>query len=151
MSSGREGFEFILDHYENPRNLGRLDPADVRARGGNPGCGDIVIITMNIDPETRVVRGVRFEGEGCTISQAAASLATEMVAGKTVDEVLQVDSDDLIERLGRKVVSSRLRCATLGIYTARAAIRKYQAERLRGQIEADGVVDRGRELGLEFE
>ncbi|MCZ7572700.1 MAG: iron-sulfur cluster assembly scaffold protein [Ardenticatenaceae bacterium] len=151
MSSRQDYIDFILDHYENPRNRGRLDPADATAKGGNPGCGDIVVISLNIDPETRVITEARFEGEGCTISQAAASAATEMIAGKTIDEILEMSGDDLVEILGRDLVSGRIRCATLGIHTVRAALRKYQAARRMDQIEADRVVDQGRELGLEFE
>ena len=70
--------EFILDHYENPRNHGKLEDADVVSDGGNPGCGDIVTIYLKVDDQQRVEQ-VTFEGQGCTISQAAASLVTEMV------------------------------------------------------------------------
>lgn len=151
MPSRQEYIEFILDHYENPRNRGPLEPADVVAKGGNPGCGDIVTIYMRVDPRTRVVHRVAFEGEGCTISQAAASITTELVTGKTLEEVQRVSGEDLVELLGPEVVSSRVRCATLGIHTARAATRKYQVEKLMEQIEADRIADRGKDLGLEIE
>lgn len=149
--SRQDFIDFILEHYENPHNHGRLESADVTAKGGNPGCGDVVTFYMNVDPETRRVTEVRFEGEGCTISQAAASVASELVKGKTLEEIQQIDSDDLIDLLGREVVSSRLRCATLGIFTAKAATRKYQVERLLERIEADKLVDKATALGLEFE
>ncbi len=144
--------EFILDHYENPRNRGRLDDADVIMKGGNPGCGDVVTFYLKVDPEAGRVVDVKWEGEGCTISQAAASLASEMVQGMTLEQVKALKADDLIDTLGREVVTARLRCATLGIHTAKAAVRKYEVERLLAQIEAERVPDvEGQDLGLEFE
>lgn len=151
VSSRHEHIEFILDHYENPRNRGRLDPADVTVKGGNPGCGDVVTMYLNVNPETKVVEEIRFEGEGCTISQAGASVATEIVKGKTIDEIEAADGDDLVDILGREVVSNRLRCAVLGILTARAAVRKYRVEKLVEQIETGTIGADGRALGLEFE
>lgn len=146
--------EFILDHYENPRNRGRLEDPDVVMKGGNPGCGDVVTFYLKIDPETQKVAQVRWEGEGCTISQAAASLASEMVQGMTLEEVKNLKAEDLIDTLGREVVTARLRCATLGIHTAKAAVRKYEVERLLAEIEADKaarIAEEAQELGLEFE
>src|SRR5437764_9755262 len=92
--------EFIMDHYENPRNRGKLEGADVVSEGGNPGCGDIVTIYLKVDPERRV-QEVTFEGQGCTISQAAASLVTEMITGKPLDEVLALDYETIVDELGR--------------------------------------------------
>ncbi|MDQ7030413.1 MAG: iron-sulfur cluster assembly scaffold protein [Ardenticatenia bacterium] len=144
--------EFILDHYEHPRNRGRLEDADVIMKGGNPGCGDVVTFYLKVHSETQQVTEVKWEGEGCTISQAAASLASEMVQGMTLDEVKALKADDLIDVLGREVVTARLRCATLGIHTAKAAVRKYEVERLLAQIDADRVESpEGQDLGLEFE
>ncbi len=154
MLDRQSQIEFILDHYENPRNRGRLENPDVVMKGGNPGCGDVVTFYLKVDPETQKVVEARWEGEGCTISQAAASLASEMVQGKTLDDIKNLKADDLIDILGREVVTARLRCATLGIHTAKAAVRKYEVERLLAQIEADRaaqVAEEAQELGLEFE
>ncbi len=117
--------EFILDHFENPRNHGKLDGADVVSDGGNPGCGDIVTIYLKVDDDERV-RQVTFEGQGCTISQAAASLVTEMVAGQPLDDVLDLSYDAIIDELGREVVMSRPRCATLALGTVKAAVASYK-------------------------
>ena len=117
--------EFILDHYEHPRNHGKLDGADVVAEGGNPGCGDIVTVYLKVDEENRVQQ-VTFEGQGCTISQAAASLVTEMVTGQPLDEVLDLSYDAIIDELGREVVMSRPRCATLALGTVKAAADSYK-------------------------
>lgn len=126
--------EFILDHYENPRNHGKLGHADVVSEGGNPGCGDIVTIYLTVDPEQRV-REVTFEGQGCTISQAAASLVTEMVTGKPLSEVLALSYDAIIDELGREVVMTRPRCATLALGTVKAAVDSYQKGQRVAKIE----------------
>ncbi len=126
--------EFILDHYENPRNHGRTEDADVVSEGGNPGCGDIVTIYLKVDPEQRVEQ-VTFEGQGCTISQAAASLVTEMVTGKPLDEVLEMSYDVIVDELGRDLVLSRPRCATLALGTLKAAADSYQKGEHAAKIE----------------
>jgi nitrogen fixation NifU-like protein len=126
--------EFILDHYEHPRNHGKLDDADVVSDGGNPGCGDIVTIYLKVDDQRRVEQ-VTFEGQGCTISQAAASLVTEMVTGWPLDEVLNLSYDAIIDELGREVVMSRPRCATLALGTVKAAADSYQKGERTAKLE----------------
>jgi nitrogen fixation NifU-like protein len=119
--------ENLLDHYENPRNRYKMEGATVSITGGNPGCGDLVTIYLKVDSEERVI-AASFEGEGCTISQAAASMLTEMLIGKTLGEVREMDIDAFIDQIGREVVITRPKCATLAINTAKAAERKYRAE-----------------------
>jgi nitrogen fixation NifU-like protein len=118
--------ENLLDHYENPRNRYKMEDATVSIMGGNPGCGDIVTIYLKVDADERVT-AASFEGEGCTISQAAASMLTEMLVGMTLSEVREMDIDAFIDEIGREVVISRPKCATLAINTAKAAERKYRA------------------------
>ena len=126
--------EFILDHYENPRNRGKLEDADVVSDGGNPGCGDVVTIYLKVDDDNRVQQ-VTFEGQGCTISQAAASLVTEMVTGQPLDAVLDLDYDAIIDELGREVVMSRPRCATLALGTVKAAADSYKKGERTASLE----------------
>ncbi len=126
--------EFILDHYENPRNHGKFEGADVVSDGGNPGCGDVVTIYLKVG-EGGEVEKVQFEGQGCTISQAAASLVTEMVTGKPLDEVLELDYDAIIDELGREVVMSRPRCATLALGTVKAAAASYKRGEHSAKLE----------------
>ncbi|MFL5803918.1 MAG: iron-sulfur cluster assembly scaffold protein, partial [Roseiflexaceae bacterium] len=87
----QEAIEFLLDHYQNPRNHGPLDPVDVTMPGGNPGCGDIVTIYLKVNDAGDQIERVSFEGTGCTISQAAASILTEMVEGRPLAEVDDMD------------------------------------------------------------
>jgi nitrogen fixation NifU-like protein len=130
----QEAIENLLDHYEHPRNSGQLDPVDVVMPGGNPGCGDIVTIYLRVTPAGDAVERLTFEGKGCTISQAAASILTELVDGKPLSEVDEMDFNDMIDLLGREVVSTRPRCATLALGTLKSAIHKYRAD--RGRAEA---------------
>ena len=121
----QEQMEFILDHYENPRHRGALDDAEAVVEGGNPGCGDIVRVYLKIE-DGHVV--ATFEGEGCTISQASASYLMDEVNGKTLEEVLQIDHNALMDGLGREIVQQRTRCAVVSLDTLRAAIRKRERE-----------------------
>jgi nitrogen fixation protein NifU and related proteins len=120
--------EDILDHYQHPRHKGVLDPADSKAEGGNPGCGDIVTMYMRVAPDGRISE-VSFDGRGCTISQAGASMLTEMAIGKTPKEVEEMDYEAFIDQMGREVVVSRARCATLGLGTLKAAADLYLKEK----------------------
>jgi nitrogen fixation protein NifU and related proteins len=120
--------EFILDHYENPRHKEAMADADAVVEGGNPGCGDIVKVYLKVSDAGRVA--ATFEGEGCTISQASASFLMDEVNGKTLDEVLAIDHEMLMDYLGKEIVQQRTRCATLSLDTLRAAIRKREREQM---------------------
>ena len=123
--------QFLLDHYQRPRHRGALENADVRMPGGNPGCGDVVTVHLKGAGDHEHIDDVSYEGEGCTISMAASSmLLEEVVEGNlTMDQVLEMDYNEMIEKLGRQIVASRPKCATLGLGTLMAAIRKYQKDR----------------------
>ncbi len=128
MFDRQAAIEYLVDHYENPRNHGAIEDAHVTMRGGNPGCGDVVDLYLKFDESATIVEQVQFTGEGCTISQASASILTELVKGKTIEDINQMTYDDLIETLGRDVVMSRPKCATLSLTTLKAALRKFHHE-----------------------
>ena len=116
--------KMIMDHYENPRNFGPLENPTVTLRGGNPNCGD----TLNIYIRTAdgdVIEDISFDGEGCTITQAAASLLTEFVKGKTVGELGGLDSDYLMELLGRDIMVTRPKCSRLALETLKSWARNF--------------------------
>lgn len=119
--------EKLLTHYENPRHRGSIPDADVVLEGDNPSCGDVVTIYLKVDGDDRIELA-QFEGQGCTISQAAASILLEEVQGKTLAEIEAIDYNDLIERLGRAIVLTRVRCATLSLSTLKSAIQKYRQQ-----------------------
>ena len=127
--------ENLLDYYQNPRNKGRIEDATVSVSGGNPGCGDVV--TMYVTIEDGVATHVNFEGQGCTISQAGASMVAEKYEGTPIEEIEQASTDDMIDEMGREVVISRVRCAAVGIGTLKGAIQQYRKDQIRKEIEAD--------------
>jgi len=126
--SRQDYIENILDHHDHPRNKRVLDPADIEASGGNPGCGDLVVMYAKVGEGGRVIEA-SFTGEGCTISQAAASMLTEELVGKTLDEIRSMSYQDVIEEMGKEVVSTRTRCATLALTIAKGAADRYVKER----------------------
>ena len=111
--------EVILDHYKNPRNKGTLDPHDFTYEDENPLCGDKLRIDVRLDEQQRV-KEVAFSGRGCAISQASASMLTEAILGKTVDEVKQMGKDDILEMLGIELGPVRLKCALLSLKVLKA-------------------------------
>jgi nitrogen fixation NifU-like protein len=123
----QEQIEELLDHYRAPRHRGAIPDPDVAMPGGNPGCGDVVTVYLKGTPDHEHIGAVSFEGEGCTISQAAASMLMERVhEGRlTMSQVLALDYNAMIDALGREVVATRPRCATLALGTLKAAVKKY--------------------------
>jgi len=103
--------ENILDHYKNPRNAGHLDAPAATAEGVNPLCGDELSIELEVDDG--VVTDVRYNGRGCAISQAAASMLSETIVGRRVDELSSVGKDEVLEELGIPLSPIRLKCAML--------------------------------------
>lgn len=115
----------LLDHYENPRHSGPLEGADVTLPGGIPDCGDRVTIYLKVDAAGERVAELSFEGQGCTISLAAASLLAEELRGRPLAEVAAMSDQDVIELLGAEVARSRPRCATLALHTIQSAVYAY--------------------------
>ena len=113
--------ELILDHYKNPRNHGTLDPADFSYEDDNPLCGDRIRMDIRIDENNRV-KEVAFSGKGCAISQASASLLTEEILGKTLDEVKQINKEQILELLGIPLGPTRLKCALLSLKVLKAGV-----------------------------
>ena len=111
--------ELILDHYRNPRKKGLLSPADIDYEEDNPVCGDHIHLTIQLD-ENNVVRDVGWEGEGCAISQASASMLYETLVGKSLDEIRKISKDDILEMLGIELGPVRLKCALLSLKVLKA-------------------------------
>ena len=122
--------EHILDHFEHPRNKGRMADADVQLGGGNPGCGDLITLYLKIGDDDKI-EAVSFDGDGCTISQAGGSIIAEMVEGMTLDEVKDLGTQTMMEEMGEDVVKSRVRCATLALGTLQGAVNLFEQNRQR--------------------
>ena len=106
--------ENILDHYQNPRNYGTLDEPDISYEDDNPLCGDVIRLDIKLDDQKRVVQ-VAFSGQGCAISQASASMLTEEILGKTLEEVKQISKEDVLDLLGIQLGPVRIKCALLSL------------------------------------
>jgi nitrogen fixation protein NifU and related proteins len=112
--------ELILDHNKNPRNKGTLESPQFTYEDVNPLCGDE--IRMDVQTDGVRVTEVRFSGRGCAISQAAASILTEMVDGQTLDDVKAISREDLLDELGVPISPARMKCAMLGLKVLKAGI-----------------------------
>jgi len=129
MLDRQDYIEIILDHYENPRHKHRMEDASVQLGGGNPGCGDLITLYLKINDDR--IEEASFEGVGCTISQAGGSIIAELIEGMTLDEVKALGKETMIEEIGEETVKSRVRCATLALGTAQAAVDSYLNDRRR--------------------
>ena len=116
--------EVILDHYKNPRGHGELEGADVSAEGQNPLCGDEVSIFVGFGADGDTIDEVKFTGRGCAISQAATSMLTEMVKGRSATDIAELPRDELLEEIGIPLTPIRLKCALLGLSTLKLALHK---------------------------
>lgn len=108
----------IIDHYQNPRNYGTLEHPDISYEDSNPVCGDELRIDLQVK-DSKVV-DARFSGHGCSISQASASMLTEEIIGKTLEEVKQIDKQYLLDLLGIPLGPVRLKCALLSLKVLKA-------------------------------
>jgi nitrogen fixation NifU-like protein len=118
----------ILDHYENPSHWGTLEHPTFEIRDLNPLCGDEVRIQARLDDAGRLA-AVCFEGKGCVISLAAASMLMEEVEGKTLDEVKKMGRQDMLDLLGVPLTTMRVKCAMLPLRALEKAIQRYEEER----------------------
>jgi nitrogen fixation protein NifU and related proteins len=116
--------EIILDHYKNPRGHGTMENPDAEAEGMNPLCGDEVSIYVAFGEDGETIDDVKFSGRGCAISQAATSMLTEMVTGRTASDVAAMPKEQLLEELGIPLTPVRLKCAILGLSTLKLALHK---------------------------
>lgn len=123
--------EQIIDLYENPLNYGTLETADFVYEEDNPLCGDVIQIAVQLDENQRVT-DIKWDGQGCAISQASASLLTEEIKGMTLDEVKAFSKDQLLDLLGIQLSMTRVKCALLSLKVLKAgAYRMPEPEALR--------------------
>ena len=112
--------ENILDHYKHPRNKGTLEQPDITFEDSNPLCGDE--LRMDFQVRDGRIADVKFSGKGCSISQAAASMLTERIKGRTVEEVKRLSREDILEDLGIELGPVRLKCALLALKVLKGGI-----------------------------
>jgi len=106
--------EVILQHYRSPKNFGPLEGANRSGEESNPLCGDHITMRLKVDPSTQKVDAIRFEGDGCAISMASASMLTERIGGLTLPEVERITRDDVLKQLNIPLSPVRVKCALTG-------------------------------------
>jgi nitrogen fixation NifU-like protein len=111
--------ELILDHYRNPHNKGKLEQPDISYEDDNPLCGDRIHLYVSLDDQGRV-QDVAWEGEGCAISMASASMLSEAIKGKSLEELRNLSKEDVLEMLGIELGPVRLKCALLPLKVLKA-------------------------------
>jgi nitrogen fixation NifU-like protein len=138
MSSADIYREIILDYYRNPRNFGKMEKFDISSRDTNPLCGDEVEIQVRVG-EGQKIEEIKFTGKGCAISQASASMLTELAKGKELRWVKELSKEDVFKMLGNPDLGpSRVKCALLGMKVLKTGVYGY----LGAQYEdADGSND----------
>jgi nitrogen fixation NifU-like protein len=112
--------DYILEHYKRPRNFGELQPHDLEAYEHNPLCGDELGVHIRVRDGR--ISELRFHGQGCAISQAAASIASEELEGMSLDEAGQLSADWMLELLGIPISATRRKCALLNLKAVRGAV-----------------------------
>ena len=128
--------DFILEHYRTPHNKGHLDPHDLEFADSNPTCGDEMSMTIRLDEARDKIADVAFDGRGCAISQASASILTDDLRGKSVEEIEAMDPKQLLDELGVPIGPARLKCALLSYKVLQGAVRGAEVARPK---EAEAV------------
>src|SRR3989338_4955262 len=127
--------ETILEHYKNPHNQGPLQSKTAERKEYNPLCGDSVTIYLLIENDK--VADVKFVGRGCAISQAATSLLTDEIKGKSLEEIKSLGRQDVLDLLGVEISPARMKCALLGIKTLKLAAYDYMIKHNKKASEKD--------------
>jgi nitrogen fixation protein NifU and related proteins len=111
--------ENILDHYRHPHNTGRLEQPTHTHEEHNPLCGDKIRLDLHVN-EANIIDEVAFSGKGCAISQASASMLTDMIKGKSLEEAKQIGKEEILDALGIEIGPVRLKCALLSLKVLKA-------------------------------
>jgi nitrogen fixation NifU-like protein len=117
----------LIEHYEQPRNVGTLDKDDPNVGSGlvgAPACGDVMRLQIRVNPETNIIEDARFKTFGCGSAIASSSLATEWVKGKTVEEAAQLKNTDIVQELNLPPV--KIHCSVLAEDAIKSAIADYR-------------------------
>ncbi|WP_336328468.1 iron-sulfur cluster assembly scaffold protein [Halovenus sp. HT40] len=119
----------ILDHYKNPRNYGEIEEATFTHVGENPMCGDTIEMDVVLDDDESTIEHVAFRGDGCAISQAAASMLSQELQGMDTDTLEAMDRDDIVDMLGVDISPMRIKCAVLAEKVAQDGMEIYFGEK----------------------
>jgi nitrogen fixation NifU-like protein len=132
--------EQVIDHYNNPRNVGTLDKAsDEVGTGlvGAPECGDVMRLQIRVNPATQVIEEAKFKTFGCGSAIASSSLATEWIKGRTVDDAMEIKNTDIVKELSLPPV--KIHCSVLAEDAIRAAIGDWKKKNVAAESVAETV------------
>jgi NifU-like protein involved in Fe-S cluster formation/metal-sulfur cluster biosynthetic enzyme len=115
----------VIEHFKNPRNVGRMEDYDAKATEGSPACGDMVTLYLKVDDQSKTIEDVKFESYGCASNIATGSIITELAKGKTLDEARKINWKSAAEELGG-LPAVKVHCSVLAVDTLRAAIQNYE-------------------------
>ena len=114
----------VMDHFQNPRNVGKMENADGIGEVGNAKCGDIMRMYIKVDPKTQVITDVKFNTFGCGSAIATSSMATEMIKGKPISEALKLSNKAVVEALDG-LPAYKMHCSVLAEEAIKAAVKDY--------------------------
>lgn len=117
--------DLVMEHFRNPRNVGRIEDADARAVEGSPACGDMVAVYLRVDEASKRITDIKFESYGCASNIATGSIITELAKGKTLDEAKDISWKQASEALGG-LPPIKTHCSVLAVDGLRAAIQNYE-------------------------
>jgi NifU-like protein involved in Fe-S cluster formation len=124
--------ETVLEHFKHPHNVGELENPDGKAIEGSPACGDMVSVTIKVDPETQVIEDIKFQSYGCASNIATGSIITDLAKGRTIDEAKKLSWKQASDALGG-LPPIKAHCSVLAVEGLRAAVRDYQER--HGMVE----------------
>jgi NifU-like protein involved in Fe-S cluster formation len=117
--------DIVLEHFRHPRNVGKIDDPDGKAIEGSPACGDMVVVYLKVDEDSRRIADIKFESYGCASNIATGSIITELAKGKTIDEARAITWEEAADALGG-LPKVKTHCSVLAVEGLRAAIRDYE-------------------------
>jgi len=125
----------VLDHFSNPRNMGKIENADGIGQVGNPNCGDMMTIYIKVmkgSDQSELIEDIKFETLGCAAAIATSSMVTEMAKGKTLEEAEKISYKDILEKLGN-LPAVKIHCSDLAVRGLREAIGDYKKRKMQSQ------------------
>ncbi|MBS3131224.1 SUF system NifU family Fe-S cluster assembly protein [Candidatus Woesearchaeota archaeon] len=120
--------ENIIDHYKNPHNKGSIEDADAQFTENNATCGDVITVQLKV--KDGIVKDIKFQGRGCAISQAAMSMLTGEIKGKSLEKAKSVKRGDIVGMFGIEIGPVRTKCATLGMVAVKNAIKEFELKKV---------------------
>lgn len=116
--------QVLLEHYKKPKNFGSIQNPDVKHKESNPTCGDVIEMYLSIKDEK--VTDIKFQGSGCVICMASASMLTEFLQDKTINEIKKLDRDNVMDIINIELDHVRIKCATLSLHAVKNGLNDYK-------------------------